>query len=152
MKLTTNLAPIGVALSMGLTGCSGGAGDSAPEASEDVAAAPMSSVRDVTAAEAGDLIAQDSSLIVLDVRTPEEFAAGHVDGAINLNVMSEDFTEQLAQLDPAKTYVLHCKSGGRSAKALEVLKGQNFESIVHMTDGFDGWAAAGLEVSQEASK
>ena len=152
MKLTTNLAPIGVALSMGLTGCSGETSEPASEASEEAEAAPMSTIRDVTAAEAGTLIASDSALMVLDVRTPEEFAAGHIDGAVNLNIMSEHFTEELAKLNPAKTYVLHCKSGGRSAKALEVLKAEKFESILHMTDGFDGWTAEGLMVAQGAAK
>ena len=54
---------------------------------------------------------------VIDVRTPEEFAAAHVAGATNLNFESTDFPAQVADLDPKGTYVVYCRSGRRSALA-----------------------------------
>ena len=106
------------------------------------------SIRDVTVEEASALIESDTPVVVLDVRTAKEFGEGHIPGAINLDVMSEDFPAQLAQLDPAQTFVLHCKSGARSAKALEAMKEQSFVSLAHMNQGFDAWAASGLAVEQ----
>ena len=54
---------------------------------------------------------------VIDVRTPEEFAAGHVAGATNLNYESSDFASQVAELEQGDTYVVYCRSGRRSALA-----------------------------------
>lgn len=54
---------------------------------------------------------------VIDVRTPAEFAAEHVDGAVNLDVQAPDFAAQVAALDPAGTYLVYCRSGNRSAAA-----------------------------------
>lgn len=54
---------------------------------------------------------------VIDVRTPAEFAAEHVDGAVNLDVQAADFAAQVAALDPAGTYLVYCRSGNRSAAA-----------------------------------
>jgi phage shock protein E len=119
--------------------------DSAPVAGPTVSAA---NVIDVSAAEADEMLAKDGSLVVLDVRTPAEFAEGHIDSAINIDFTADDFAEKLARLDKSERYVLHCKSGRRSAGALEVLRKQGFESVVHMIDGFDAWKAAGNPVAQ----
>ena len=63
---------------------------------------------------------------VIDVRTPEEFAAGHLDGALNLDVQSAGFTEQLSSLDPTANYVVYCRSGNRSKAAIESMKSLGF--------------------------
>ena len=105
-------------------------------------------IRDVSIEEASALITGDEPVVVLDVRTPGEFEAGHIEGAINVDVMSETFIEDLAKLDKDATYVLHCKSGGRSARALEALKSAKFAKVAHMNNGFDGWTGAGLPVIQ----
>jgi len=113
---------------------------------------PAANIRDVSIAEASALIASEGAgeagVTVLDVRRPEEFADGHIAGAVNVNVMADDFVDQLADLDPDARYVLHCKSGARSAKALEVLKQRGFTNVAHMNEGFDGWQAAGQPVEQ----
>jgi len=149
MTFKNTFTLIGVAAAMGLSACAQEASEPTVEApQEEQQAVVETQVRDVKAQEASGLIEQDDALIVLDVRTPEEFAAGHVPGAINVNFKGEDFTEQLAKLDHSATYVLHCKSGGRSVKALDVMKAESFENIIHMSDGFDAWVAAGLATEQ----
>lgn len=106
-------------------------------------AAPMSlaSVRDISVSEAQSLLGQEVAPIIIDVRTPEEFDAGRIAGAINVNFRADDFAEQLASLDKDQAYLLHCKSGGRSTKALDVMKAQGFTDIAHMSEGYDGWKA-----------
>lgn len=142
-----SLAIATIAFSAGLMGCSDAA-DKGSEAADSVSSPQTSVVRDVSVSEASELIAGKDAVVVLDVRTPGEFSEGHIAGAINVDVRSEDFAEQLAKLDRGSTYVLHCKSGARSTRALATMQEQGFEDIAHMTGGFDAWTEAGLEQAQ----
>jgi len=54
---------------------------------------------------ARDLVTQDETVIVLDVRTPEEYAMGHIEGALNINIAEADFSERVSKLDRDKTYI-----------------------------------------------
>ncbi len=106
-------------------------------------------MKDVTAKEAFDLIEtsrNDPDFVILDVRTPEEFSEGHIEQAINLDYRSETFREELDKLDKSKTYLMHCKSGGRSTEALVIMEELNFPRIYHMNDGILGWEAEGFPV------
>ncbi|MGK0202752.1 MAG: 3-mercaptopyruvate sulfurtransferase SseA [Planctomycetota bacterium] len=64
-------------------------------------------LKNVTAAQAVELIATGDNVVVLDIRTPAEFARGHIKGAININSAGKDRDKQLAALDKSKTYVMH---------------------------------------------
>jgi phage shock protein E len=66
---------------------------------------------------------------VIDVRTPEEFAEGHLEGAINLNVEDGSLQRALADLDPSATYIVYCRSGRRSAVAAEQMAAAGFTSV-----------------------
>jgi phage shock protein E len=68
---------------------------------------------------------------VLDVRTPVEFMAGHLAQARNLNVSSDDFAQQVTQLDTSKTYVVYCRSGKRSSKAADIMYQKGFHHVVN---------------------
>jgi rhodanese-related sulfurtransferase len=137
------------ALALVLSACSveDTAKQAEPEASAD-AAASATRIVDISAADADEVIASDASLVVLDVRTPSEYSDGHIDKAVNVDFRADDFATNLAKLDKSKRYLLHCKSGTRSARALQVMQEQGFENVVHMTDGFDAWKAAGNMVAQ----
>lgn len=147
-KSTAHLAL--VTLAIGAAACSKApepsVGESEPEPA--AASAGRGSVRDVSVAEAHKLISGDAPARVIDVRTPGEFAQGHIASAINLDVTDPGFVRQLARLDPAATYVLHCKSGTRSAKALELMRARGFRDIAHMSEGFDAWRASGMAISR----
>jgi len=88
----------------------------------------------------GDKSAQTT---VLDVRTPQEFAEGHVPGAINIDFLAPDFQQKVSALDKSKSYLVHCQSGGRSGKSLEVFKKLGFTGIIHLDGGFSEWTEAG---------
>ena len=79
-------------------------------------------------------------------RTPG--ASGHLAGAKNIDYLDSSFAQKLAELDKSKTYLLHCASGGRSTRSLEVFKTQNFSSILHLNEGFKAWSAAGKPVEK----
>lgn len=80
--------------------------------------------------------------VVLDVRSPAEFAAGHVPGAININVMAGTFAPQAAALDKTKTYLVHCARGGRSALAVRRMARMGFGQLYDFSGGWNEWAAA----------
>lgn len=115
-----------------------------------VAAAPVKHVEAAEAAKEIDAAAKDpaKAITVLDVRTPEEFAEGHLKGAKNLDSNESDFHKQLAGLDRSKTYLVHCAAGGRSTRSLKVLEKLGFKSVVHLDGGYNGWKKAGLPVEK----
>jgi phage shock protein E len=90
-----------------------------------------------------------SDLVVLDVRTPEEFAEGHLDGAVLVDFYDADFAEQLAALDPDVPYLMYCRSGNRSGQALGVMEQLGFSSVADVGGGILAWTAAGLPVSAD---
>ena len=102
---------------------------------------------DVSVTEANAII-QDTKnnpdLIILDVRTSEEFNAGHLNNAINLDVNSDKFRDQAGKLDKNKKYLVYCRSGKRSKTAQGTLKEMGFKEVMNMTGGFLEWEKAGL--------
>ncbi|HEU0244031.1 MAG TPA: rhodanese-like domain-containing protein [Candidatus Limnocylindrales bacterium] len=92
----------------------------------------------VTKVDAATAVGMLGTRTVLDVRTPAEFAAGHVAGARNLDVEAPGFAAQLGALDPAGAYLVYCHSGRRSALAAEQMAKAGFGDIV------DGGAMADL--------
>lgn len=87
--------------------------------------------------------ASQAGVTVIDVRTPEEFAAGHLVGAVNMNVEGPDFSAQIATLDTAGTVAIYCRSGRRSVVAADQMAGAGFTSIVNLDGGLDDLQSAG---------
>lgn len=104
-------------------------------------------VHHVNAQQAQKLIAE-KKVVVLDVRTPKEFAAGHIAGATNINSQSADFMKVIAGLDTNQAYLVHCAVGGRSTQALPKLQKLQFQSIYHLDGGIKAWEKAGLPVAK----
>lgn len=97
----------------------------------------------VDAATAARLIKQPN-VVVLDVRTPAEYATGHVRGAKNVDFRAPDFAQQLAQFDTTKTYMLYCASGNRSGQASKLMKEKGFPNVVD-AGAFKALQAGGLK-------
>jgi rhodanese-related sulfurtransferase len=102
-------------------------------------------VTHVKAPEAAKLV-QEKKATVLDVRTPEEFKEGHIEGAKNVDFKSPDFAAKLKEMDKSQPYLVHCRAGGRSTSSLKVLKELGFEKIFHLDDGLSAWEEAKLPV------
>lgn len=110
-------------------------------------AEPSSGVKDVTPAEAEALLKGDVKPLVLDVRTPDEFAKGHIPGAKNVDFLEDDFEKRLAALEGSRAVILHCAAGSRSSQALtKIVALKKFGAIYHLKSGFNGWKAAGKPV------
>jgi len=89
-----------------------------------------------------DKMRQDKQAVVLDVRTPREFDAGHVPGAVNIPIASPDFKQRLSKLDKSKTYLVHCYRGSRSAAATKEMSTMDFTSIYDFSGGMDAYQKA----------
>jgi phage shock protein E len=87
-----------------------------------------------------------SGAVLLDVRTPEEFASGHLEGAINIDVQSPDFNQKVAELDPSATYLVYCRSGNRSGQAIDRMEGLGFTDLTNIGSVAEANKATGVAV------
>jgi rhodanese-related sulfurtransferase len=93
--------------------------------------------RNVSSEEAKQLI-DNKDVVVLDVRTPEEYQEGHIPNAILIPL--QELENKLNELDKKDHYLVVCRSGNRSAQASEVLTSNSFANIYNMTGGMNNWA------------
>ncbi|MGA1389747.1 MAG: rhodanese-like domain-containing protein [Ilumatobacteraceae bacterium] len=70
--------------------------------------------------------------IIIDVRTPEEYVAGHLDGATLIDIKDASFDAKMAELDPNASYIIYCRSGNRSAQAVERMKEAGFTNLTDL--------------------
>lgn len=106
------------------------------------------SAKDLTVDETEKLLKKNKTIIVLDVRTAKEYSAGHISGAKNIDFYDANFQKMLEELDKDQTYLVHCASGGRSARARDLMKKMQFRSIYHLKDGFKAWEKEGKPVER----
>lgn len=81
----------------------------------------------LTGCAAAEPIELTSDTVVIDVRTPGEYAAGHLDGAVNLDLASGQLATEIPALDGDDEYVVYCKSGNRSAQATQLMEEAGLE-------------------------
>ena len=91
---------------------------------------------------------ESTNAVVLDVRTAKEFSAGHIPGAVNLDINAPDFEKKAAALDKSKTYLVHCAAGVRSAQACVKMDKLTFTNLVNLDVGFKAWEKAGKPVEK----
>ena len=85
----------------------------------------------------------EPGVVIVDVRTPEEFAVGHLQGAVNLDVSASTFDSQIAALDKDVVYAVYCRSGNRSTIAVGKMSDAGFTSILNAQVGFVDLVASG---------
>ena len=126
----------------------------APRARGDESGQPASrqkTVKEVGVREARILIDEKKGspgFVILDVRTDEEYSGGHIEGSTNIDVKSESFADEVGKLDKSKTYLVYCRSGKRSAAAVEIMEAEGFTDIYVMPGGILGWQGAGYPVTK----
>ena len=102
-----------------------------------------------SAVDAQELLAEPPvGLTVLDIRTPEEFGAGYIAGATNLDFYEAQFSNWLDELDKDAPYFVYCRSGNRSASAIEAMKDLGFTEVYELDGGIVSWANAGLPLER----
>ena len=126
-----------VAAVLALAACGGGGG----------AGTASATIETISPTAAADLVAEaPEGLVILDVRTPQEFADGHLAGAVNLDYQAAGFADDLGTLDRNAPYLLYCRSGNRSAQARELMRDLGFTEVYEIDGGINAWSQAGLVV------
>jgi phage shock protein E len=100
----------------------------------------------VTLEQANERLVSVDGLVVLDVRTSNEFAEGHLPGAMQIDFYADDFEAQIAELDRGAAYLIYCAQGGRSGSTGGIMTDLGFTDVADMVAGFPSWADAGLPV------
>jgi phage shock protein E len=125
-----------------LAGCGGSSSDTATPATTAEAASAVTLVSPEQAQKTIDA----GGVTLLDVRTPEEFAAGHIAGAQNIDFYAGDFADRIDALDRGTAYVVYCHSGNRSGQATALMADKGFTDVTDVDGGIAAWESAGLPV------
>ena len=100
---------------------------------------PIATYSDISVAEFKTKMAS-GNVILMDVRTPAEIADGKIDGALELNFHDEHFVDELDKMAKEATYLVYCKSGGRSSSACEIMKNKGFKKLYNLDGGYTAWS------------
>jgi rhodanese-related sulfurtransferase len=138
MKIKT-LLKLALALTLNMVllyGCAGTTAGPAVQINEDI-----------TAQEAYSLVQENldnPDFMIIDVRTPDEYASGHIENSVLINISGDDFEAKIGELDREGRYLVYCKSGGRSRSAAGYMQEQGFQEVYNMLGGIGAWISAGF--------
>lgn len=124
-----------VMLLMGLTSCASSQGTQQTQSGVQV-----------VGVDEFDKVATSPGVKIIDVRTPAEFASGHIPGAVNIDVAQPGFDQAIAALDESQRYAVYCRTGNRSRAAAQQMSDAGFTSVVDLDGGIVAWSAAGRPV------
>lgn len=93
-----------------------------------------------------------SNVLIVDVRTPEEFKEKHISGAKNVNINDPEFNKQLNELDKSKPVYIYCLAGGRSKRAADIAAGSGFKEVYNLEFGINAWLSENKEVVSGAGQ
>ena len=112
--------------------------------SNDVASVAAPATFQNVQVQAAQSLINSGEHVLIDVRTPGEFAEAHIDGATMIDINGSDFEAGIAALDKGKSYVVICRSGGRSARASQYMIDHGFKHVTNVEGGMNAWLASGL--------
>ncbi len=135
-----------------LTGCSsdsdGTSTDAAATADSTAAASIANNGVRLVSAEEAQALAADPTVSIIDVRTADEFAQGHIANASEIDFYATDFRTKLEALDRNGHYLIYCHSGNRSGQARTLMAELGFSDVADLDGGITAWTAAGKPVAQ----
>ena len=114
---------------------------------QDAAGVP----RILSPAEAREMIgnrAGDPAFVLLDVRTPGEFRAERIEGAVQIDYLAPSFRVEIAKLDRGKSYLVYCRTGHRSGGAVKMMRDLGFTDVSDLAGGITKWKEAGLPTTR----
>lgn len=109
---------------------------------ESVENDPVPTLQTITASEAILLIGSDPTLTIIDVRRADEYAAGHIHGAVNIDI-SSSFADEAGRLDRDGSYLIYCAAGVRGESALKIMGDLGFTKVYNIGGGISAWQRAG---------
>jgi len=101
-------------------------------------------ITNVNTSQFQELIKSKPTAQIIDVRTPQEVAAGVIEGSKALDFYSPDFKENLNKLDKDAPVMVYCAVGGRSGNAMQMMKQMGFKEVYNLSGGYRAWASQGL--------
>ena len=113
----------------------------APARAGEQAAVPLN----IPPAEAKTYLETEKPVLI-DIRTADEYAAGHLEGSTEMDYYAPDFKDKLSKLDKTAKYLIYCRSGKRSAATLKIMQDLGFTDIHDIAGGINAWIAAGLPI------
>lgn len=125
---TTRLAAL-ASVAVLLVGAAACGADDPAEPADPASTSAADNAAPIPAADALALVAEGAE--VIDVRTPEEFDAGHLDGAVNIDYQADDFADRVEELPREASYVVYCASGRRATGAVEQMRDLGFTDVVN---------------------
>lgn len=96
-------------------------------------------IKEINISEAHELINNNDTLVIVDVRTPEEYNGGHIEKAINIDFYNSDFENNLRTLDKNLPYLIYCRSGNRSNMAKDIFQQMGFGEVYELDGGYNLW-------------
>ena len=105
--------------------------------------------KDISVQQAYEKIMNDTenpNLVIIDVRTPQEYEQVRLQNSILINYRDPNFKIEISKLDKNKTYIVHCRSGKRSGKACEIMQEMGFKEVYNVAGGILQWQEADLPV------
>lgn len=100
----------------------------------------------LAACSATPSVAVPEGTVIIDVRTPDEYAEGHLDGAVNINLQSGSFEQEIAEQPLDGTYIVYCRTGNRSAQAVAIMTELGFTGVTDAGGVSDASAATGIPI------
>jgi rhodanese-related sulfurtransferase len=102
----------------------------------------MKNVINLSSSEFSDKIKKDASAVIIDVRTPQEYMAGHISKSVLIDIYNPTFSNKILELDKSKNYYIYCRSGHRSYHAGVFMLEQGFKNVHHLEEGIISWNEA----------
>jgi len=88
-------------------------------------------------------LAKEESTLIIDVRNPEEVSEGYINGAnLFINYNGNDFESKITKLDKSKSYIIYCRSGGRSVSASQFMASKGFKKLYNLEGGISNWTGS----------
>lgn len=103
---------------------------------------------ELNAADFKKMMDSDKSVVVLDVRTPDEIRGGVIGKPLKVDYFAKDFDEKIKALDKSATYLVYCASGVRSGETVELMKRLGFKKAYNLAGGFDNWKRNKFPIDQ----
>lgn len=136
------------ALSAGVAACNGQAEEAVENASPTTQETTVKQVaQNISVAPFAEKVASGKGQLV-DVRTQGEYAEGHIAGATNIDIYSETFKNEISNLDKNTPVYVYCRSGGRSGKAMSIMKDMGFVEVYNLEGGMNAWQSSNQAVEK----
>ena len=133
-------------LSASFMACQSPSDSNQTKSSESAVSSTQGEIKLLDAVTFNDAVS-NKEVVLLDVRTPEEFSEGHLENALNIDFQNmNSFAEKIATLDKSEPVYLYCRSGGRSGRASSYLKEQGFSLVHDLDGGISSWSNSGLKI------